>query len=164
MLQQDKFNAQKLLDALPIYELLKPILYSGFKPGHYKHLKVKEYNGFTSEERRNTGELIHWLQSIGSLVCPEECSICASTESVRFHSENYYALNRSPALCRACHFCIHMRFRRPKAWLGRIRKFALPEDHWAKLIPAFRFDLAGYMRCETPRRFDEQKLALLIHK
>lgn len=41
---------------------------------------------------------------------------------------------------------LHKRFRQPGAWLGRLDRFAVDDDHWARLISPEPFDLAALLK------------------
>lgn len=146
MLQNGSFDPDKFLAALPRYDFCPATTEKPFDATCLKYVKLKTYNGFTESERKHTACYIRWLRACGVLQVPKMCSVCGSLKKVRFHSENYYALNRSPALCDGCHFCIHIRFRRPATWVNRVAKFNLPSEHWVNYLPAFNFDLAKYLR------------------
>ena len=146
MLHETDFDPARLLASLPCLQNREPTNTIKFVSGKFGSLRLVTYNGFTAAERIHTLEISRWMQACGIRECPTECSICGSVVSVQYHSENYYSLNNAPMLCKACHFCIHQRFRRPKMWEGRLRKMRLTEGHWATLLPAFKYDLAAYVR------------------
>ena len=88
---------------------------------------------------------------------PRQCGVCGSTDRVGFHSENYYSVIRSPALCGLCHQRLHRRFSRPAAWAELMREHIETGDEWFALIPDTTYDLAGYLRSTRGERLRDMR-------
>lgn len=82
---------------------------------------MKDYNGFTANERIKA---LKWLQAeytTGGRTPPRKCDVCGQTEGIiEAHSEDYSApygdhIGRV-GLCFLCHMEVHCRFRSPMAW------------------------------------------------
>ena len=91
-----------------------------------------------------------WLELEGWTAGPDTCGICGNPAAHQ-HAEDYYALESWIDICRGCHSRLHMRFRWPDAWLRSLDLFEVAGGHWARLVCAERFDLAGLPRARGAR-------------
>ena len=99
------------------------------------------YNGFSPRERRA------WNGR--ALPIPLQCSICGCGPEERplaYHGEDYRSMDSVYAICRRCHYAIHIRFRRP--------------DHWRKVVRCHEYPGAWFTLLSTDpaslwRPFDE---------
>lgn len=85
------------------------------------------YNGFSPRERRA------W-NGLGRPI-PRRCSMCGCgpERSLAYHAEDYRCPDSVYAICRRCHYAIHMRFLRP--------------DHWQKSAPTAKTYLFYRRNC-----------------
>jgi hypothetical protein len=88
------------------------------------------YNGATGEERIAGWQQLRLAELLGWLDRRTRCSLCGGSKRIHHHSENYFRPLHVRALCQACHFCLHRRFRAPEAWLMLVAEQTAP-DHWA---------------------------------
>jgi hypothetical protein len=140
------FDPERLLAALPTLPLRPPGLKAPRSFLKWRWPMTLPYAGFTPVERVQHWQIARWLIAAGCISVPRQCAICSSTDKVGFHSENYYSVIRSPALCGLCHQRLHRRFSRPSAWADLMRKHVHTGDEWFALIPATGYDLAGYVQ------------------
>jgi hypothetical protein len=86
------------------------------------------YNGFCPRERRA------WNGR--ALPIPRQCSICGCGPDERplaYHGEDYRSMDSVYAICRRCHYAIHIRFRRPDHWRKVLRQHQYP-GAWFTLL------------------------------
>ncbi|RPF72153.1 hypothetical protein [Aurantiacibacter spongiae] len=140
------FDPERLLAALPSLPLRPPGPKAPRSFLKWRWPPILPYMGFTPVERVQHWQIARWLIAAGCITVPTHCAICASTDKVGFHSENYYSVLCSPALCGLCHQRLHRRFSRPAAWRDLMQAHVRTGDEWFALIPAIDYDLAGYLR------------------
>jgi hypothetical protein len=140
------FDPERLLAALPTLTLRSPGPKAPKSFLTWRWPMIPPYLGFTSIERVQHWQIARWLIAAGCIAVPRQCGICASTDKVGFHSENYYSVTRSPALCGLCHQRLHRRFSRPAAWADLMRDHVRTGSEWFALIPNMPYDLAGHLR------------------
>lgn len=140
------FDPEHLLAALPTLPVHSPNPKAPRRFLEWRWPMVRVYNGFTPVERVQNWQIGRWLIAAGCLIVPHACSICGDTGKVGFHSENYYVLERSPALCGRCHMVLHRRFSCPGAWGDIVRTHVRTGEEWFALIANAPFDLAYYLR------------------
>lgn len=94
------------------------------KPG------LRPYNGFSPAERVRKSRAVKAAIEAGEIVPSRTCSVCARTfpHAIGRHSEDYADMSAFYAVCRRCHYAIHIRFRRPDFWKGYIA--ALDPTGW----------------------------------
>ncbi|OYY75722.1 MAG: hypothetical protein B7Y43_18350 [Sphingomonas sp. 28-62-20] len=107
---------------------------------------LKNFNGFSGEERRRGGQLGVWLIAAGCITLPYRCDICASTGPLGEHGESYYHIGRCPALCRSCHRALHFRTFQWDAWRRLVDANAVTGKEWFALAPRHGLDLAQHLR------------------
>lgn len=140
------FDPERLLAALPTLLLRPPGLKAPRSFLTWRWPMILPYAGFTPVERIQHWQIARWLIAAGCITVPRHCAICDSTDKVGFHSENYYSVIRSPALCGLCHQRLHRRFSRPAAWADLMRDHVRTGDEWFAMLPNADYDLAGYLR------------------
>ena len=140
------FDPEPLLAALPTLPLRPPGPKAPRSFLTWRWPMILPYSGFTSVERIQRWQIARWLIAAGCITAPKRCAICASTGKVGFHSENYYSVLRSPALCNSCHQRLHRRLSRPAVWADLMQEHVRTGGEWFALIPATDYDLAGYLR------------------
>jgi len=91
-----------------------------------------------------------WLELEGWTAGPDTRGLRGNPAALA-HAEDYYALERWIDIRRGCHSRLHMRFRWPDAWLRSLDLFEVAGGHWARLVCAERFDLAGLPRARGAR-------------
>jgi hypothetical protein len=100
---------------------------------------LKEYNGFSSNERAKVGNFqLKAIQS-GEYPKPVQCSLCGSTDGqMQLHNEDYSKpFEGAIPICRSCHSALHIRFTKPERWEKRkaiIRKMREEQPYPAKPI------------------------------
>ncbi len=104
--------------------------------------KMRDYNGFSSNERAKVGKLQLEAIRSGKLPKPTKCELCGTSEGqLQLHNEDYSKpLDDAHPICRACHLALHVRFNNPERWEKRkayIRGVRGNGDYWwDKLINA----------------------------
>ncbi|WP_156427347.1 hypothetical protein [Novosphingobium sp. Fuku2-ISO-50] len=140
------FDIDAYIEALPRRVLSAPRPNAPTRYQVWNYPLLKDYHGFTGTERRRAGQLGHWLIAAGCLTLPERCEICASPGPIAQHGENYYDVPSDPALCRACHRAIHLRFWQWDAWRKIVDASAITGEEWFALTPRHSIDIAGHLR------------------
>jgi hypothetical protein len=107
--------------------------------------QLRDYNGFTGEERLRTFEIAKWLIDLGALQHSGCCDICAGPADQQ-HAEDYFDLTTWMDICRGCHTSLHGRLRTPAAWARRLETHSLAADHWARALSPIEVDVAGFHR------------------
>lgn len=143
------FDPERLLAALPTLPLRSPGPKAPRSFLTWRWPMILPYSGFTPVERVQHWQIARWLIAAGCIIVPKHCAICAGTDKVGLHSENYYSVLCSPALCGLCHQRLHRRFSRPLAWADLMGEHVHSGDEWFALIPATSYDLAGYVRATS---------------
>lgn len=71
--------------------------------------KLKNYNGFTHEERVRGWQAEKLAIRLGVLPDPQtfSCALCNASTFIQYHAEAYDTLERYP-LCRSCHCRLHI--------------------------------------------------------
>lgn len=141
-----RFDPERLLAALPTLPLRPPSPKAPRSFLTWRWPMILPYAGFTPVERVQHWQIARWLIAAECITVPRHCAICGCTDKVGFHSENYYSVIRSPALCGLCHQRLHRRFSRPAAWADLMRDHVCTGDEWFAMLPATDYDLAGYLR------------------
>jgi hypothetical protein len=141
-----QFDIDAYLAALPRRALLAPRPNAPIRYRVWNYPLLKDYQGFTGTERRRASQLGYWLLAAGCLTLPERCEICASPGSTQMHGENYYDVPSDPALCRACHRAVHLRFWQWDAWRRIVDASAITGQEWFALMPRHSIDIAGHLR------------------
>lgn len=108
--------------------------------------RLPVYNGFTHDERVKGWQLHWYLIDNGYLVFPTICSVSGTTESVQYHSENYYEPWNPYPVCRTLHLALHKRFSRPDDWKTIVKKYAVTGDEWFAKLKMDPIDLAAQLR------------------
>lgn len=140
------FDPERLLASLPTLALRPPGPRAPKSFLTWRWPRMQLYNGFTHEERVENWQIGRWLIAAGCIIVPRHCSICGRTEKVGLHSEDYYAVLRSPTACAGCHSVLHRRFSRPDAWAALVARHRRSGDEWFALVSLEGFDLAEYIR------------------
>ncbi len=85
------------------------------------------YNGFSPAERRA------W-SGVG-LPIPAQCALCrcGPERPLAYHCEDYRLTESAYAICRRCHYAIHIRFLRPDHWQSMVRQYQYP-GAWFTLL------------------------------
>ena len=139
-------DLDEYLSTLPAPEVTEPTLQP---PKRYQVSYgplLKQFNGFTGEERRRGGQLGLWLLKAGCITLPAQCDICGSSGPLNLHGENYYAPASDPALCRPCHRALHLRPWNWNAWRRIVDEAAVTGREWFALAPPNGVDLARHLR------------------
>ena len=94
----------------------------------------RPYNGFSWEERRSTDRAFRASRAVYGSPIPLKCSVCAIRPEggVKFHSEVYTMPLNPYAVCRRCHYAIHIRFSRPLFWQKFIK--GIDPDCWVQML------------------------------
>lgn len=107
---------------------------------------MKEYNGFSSNERAKVGK--QQLEAIrsGKFPKPTKCELCDSTEGqLQLHNEDYSKpFDDARPICRACHLALHVRFTIPERWEKRkiyIRSIRGKGDYWWEKLTNVPIDI-----------------------
>lgn len=82
---------------------------------------MKEYNGFSSNERAKVGKIQLAAIRAGEFPKPTVCELCGATEGqLQLHNEDYSKpFDDAHPICRACHLALHARFTNPQRWEKR---------------------------------------------
>ena len=82
---------------------------------------MREYNGFSSNERAKVGKLQLEAIRSGKFPKPTVCELCGTTEGqLQLHNEDYSKpLEDAHPICRSCHLALHVRFTNPERWEKR---------------------------------------------
>jgi len=96
---------------------------------------MKEYNGFSSNERAKVGKIQLAAIRAGEFPKPTTCELCGNAEGqLQLHNEDYSKpFNDAHPICRACHLALHVRFTNPQRWEKRkkfIRSIRGVGDYW----------------------------------
>ena len=96
---------------------------------------MKEYNGFSSNERAKVGKIQLEAVRSGKFPKPAQCELCGSTDGqLQLHNEDYSKpFEDAHPICRACHLALHVRFTNPERWEKRkefIRSTRGPGNYW----------------------------------
>jgi len=140
------FDIDAYIAALPRRVLTAPRPNAPTRYQVWNYPLLKDYQGFTGTERRRAGQLGHWLLAAGCLTLPSTCDICGRPGPLGQHGENYYDVPSDPALCRACHRAIHLRFWQWDAWRQIVNASAVTGEEWFALTPRHSIDIAGHLR------------------
>lgn len=96
---------------------------------------MRDYNGFSSNERAKVGKL--QLEAIrgGNFPKPVACELCGTTEGqLQLHNEDYSKpFEDAHPICRSCHLALHVRFTNPERWerrKERIRELRGDGEYW----------------------------------
>lgn len=83
--------------------------------------KMREYNGFSSNERAKVGKLQLEAIRSGKFPKPTVCELCGTTEGqLQLHNEDYSKpFEDAHPICRSCHLALHVRFTNPERWEKR---------------------------------------------
>jgi hypothetical protein len=104
--------------------------------------KMRDYNGFSSNERAKVGRLQLEAIRSGKFPKPTKCELCGASEGqLQLHNEDYSKpFDDAHPICRSCHLALHVRFTNPERWDKRkayIRVVRGNGDYWwDKLINA----------------------------
>jgi len=104
--------------------------------------KMREYNGFSSNERARVGKLQLEAIRSGKFPKPTKCELCGKAEGqLQLHNEDYSRpFDDAHSICRSCHLALHIRFTNPERWEKRkahIREVRGSGSYWwDKLINA----------------------------
>ena len=145
MIGATQLDIDAYIDALPSLRLREP----RYAPPLYTEPRwplLKPYNAFCGIERRRGGQLAGWLLAAGCIAKPKHCDICGSADKVGLHGESYYHVGRYPALCRRCHFALHLRTRQWDAWQRIVDAAAATGREWFVLAPRHGIDLSQHLR------------------
>ncbi len=151
------FDPERLLAALPTLPLRSPGPKAPRSFLTWRWPMTLPYSGFTPVERVQHWQIARWLIAAGCIAVPKHCAICASTDKVGFHSENYYSVLRSPALCGLCHYRLHRRFSRPAAWADLMQEHVRTGGEWFAIIPPMGYDLAGHLRATRGEKLRDMR-------
>ena len=79
---------------------------------------MKDYNGFSGEQRAKVGNLITKAIKQGRLSPPSKCCLCGQTKGVlHYHLEDYSKpFEDLRPICVGCHMRLHIRFDYPNLW------------------------------------------------
>lgn len=82
------------------------------------------YNGANPAQRAWKLRMVKAALASGQIAPSHTCSVCARTfpHAVGMHSEDYADRLAVYAVCRPCHFAIHIRFLRPDYWRGYVAR------------------------------------------
>jgi hypothetical protein len=105
------------------------------------------YNGATGSERVLGWQYLSVAQRRGWVDYPSSCSLCASTQRLHMHTENYFRPLIVAPVCQRCHFCLHRRFRHAASW--------------HKLLAAVPITWAHKLSMQELTRDEAQYLAIL---
>lgn len=88
---------------------------------------MNPYNGFSPRDRRA------W-NGLGRPI-PRQCSLCGCGQEwpLAYHAEDYRRADSVYAICRRCHYAIHMHFLRPDHWQRMVRQHGYP-GAWFTLL------------------------------
>ena len=79
---------------------------------------MKNYNGFSGEERLLSWQIQKKLRATGVLSWGQlPCQMCGNGGLITPHMENYFNYADFHPLCVPCHMSLHARFSRPMAWI-----------------------------------------------
>ncbi len=140
------FDYEKLLSLLPRHKLLKPVDLKNANLPKWPWPPLKNYNGFTSNERIHTWKVGTYLLNIGAIAKPKTCDICKHKKPIGFHSENYYNILNDPFLCKSCHSILHLRFRHPHSWYRLLDTVHPDKETWFSILIVEKIDLARFLR------------------
>lgn len=86
-----------------------------------KAKEMREYNGFSSNERAKVGKLQLDAIRSGKFPKPAVCELCGTTEGqLQLHNEDYSKpFEDAHPICRSCHLALHVRFTNPERWAKR---------------------------------------------
>lgn len=147
MTEVSNLDIDAYIDALPSHRLREPCRV----PLRYQESPwplLRDYNGFTGEERRRGGQLIGWLQAAGCLSRPKRCDICDGGQRVNFHSESYYHVLRPASLCNSCHMALHKRHFAWDAWRRTVDAFTATGREWWARAPRYGLNIAEHLRLQ----------------
>lgn len=108
-------------------------------------MALSSYNGWSGKCREKRSTQQYAAQSIGKLFTSATCELCAHTEGITYHSEEYgptwedFVANLH-ALCPYCHGIIHARFRMPYRFFRfreRLSRGAFDEIYKFKSLSSF---------------------------
>ncbi len=79
---------------------------------------MKEYNGFTGDERNKAGAIIRRAIKSGKVAPPTKCCLCSQEKGLlHYHLEDYSKpLQNLKPICVGCHMRLHIRFEYPNLW------------------------------------------------
>lgn len=96
---------------------------------------MREYNGFSSNERAKVGKIQLEAIRAGKFPKPMICELCGITQGqLQLHNEDYSRpFNDAHPICRSCHLALHVRFTNHDRWEKRkdfIRSVRGAGDYW----------------------------------
>ena len=141
-----RFDVDAYVNALPRLSLGSPRPNAPTRYQVSRYPLLRNYNGFSGEERRRGGQLAGWLQAAGCLTLASQCDICGSAGPLAQHGEVYFDVSRNPTLCRPCHRLIHLRFYRWNDWARLVHASSVTGAEWFALIPRHPLDIAKHLR------------------
>lgn len=141
-----RLDIEALLQALPHRPPLDPPAIRDIAFVTWSGKPSPRYNGFTSDERLHTWQLVRWLEAQGVLAPLERCDICGSSDRLQRHSENYYNPMQAAIVCGSCHRLIHLRFWRWHEWRDLCWKHDALGSKWFSVLEIKQPDVAGYLR------------------
>lgn len=97
------------------------------------------YNAHTGSERVFGWQKMMVAERLGLMARRGTCTVCRSRTADHRHTENYLRPMVSPAICRACHFQVHRRFRDPAGWQMFMDQAARTAD-WISHLRTFELD------------------------
>jgi hypothetical protein len=112
-----------------------------------KDRRVKDYNGFTSQQRDRAQRWLNAQWAGGSLARPNVCRACGQTEPpIDAHAEDYSEPFKAGVtdgyhLCFVCHMMVHCRANNPRVWeryCEMIAKGGRPKWREGRSFPKFQ--------------------------
>lgn len=102
---------------------------------------MKDYNGFTGNQRNKVATIIRKAINNGKIQPPQKCDICGQNEGqMHYHLEDYSKpLENLKPICVGCHMRLHIRFEYPNLW----KKYLL-DIRAGKMSPPYRSSFAFF--------------------